>query len=451
MKDTQKFLTIIIRIVNIFLMTFIVNMPALIDPLGLLLKIPLYIAGLLYFFFYNVFPNIKKYPNTRLRIMGDGAELMLCFFVSLLLTIPIAVTSFINMLNDTFPISQFIFYCIAAVLGEGIIFWNGIIRVYLTSVQLGIKYRVLGIILGLFPIANLVMLMIIYVKVTRECSSETERDRLNKSREEKQICKTKYPILLVHGVFFRDSKVLNYWGRIPEELIKNGASVYYGEQQSASSVENSAKELAEKIEKIVNENHCEKINIIAHSKGGLDSRYAISRLGADKYTASLTTINTPHKGCIFAEYLLDKAPDKVAKAVEETYNAAFRKLGDKNPDFMSAVKNLTSSFCEQFNKEVPNAEGVMYQSCGSKAAKARSGRFPLNISYPMVKKFDGDNDGLVALTSAEWGERFTPIYPNGKRGITHADMIDLNREDFKGFDVREFYVNLVSELKNKGF
>lgn len=451
MKDTKNPFVIIIRIVNTILITFIVNMPALIEPLSFFLKIPLYIAGLLYFLFYSVFPNIKKYPDLRLKIMGDGAELMLCFFVSLLLSIPIAVTSLLNTLNSAFPVSQFVLYCIVIVLGEGIIFWNGIIRVYLTSVQLGIKYRVLGIILGLFPIANLVMLMIIYVKVKKECVSETERDRLNKSREEKRICKTKYPILLVHGVFFRDSKVLNYWGRIPEELIKNGAVIYYGEQESASSVENSAKELKEKIEKIVTETQCEKVNIIAHSKGGLDSRYAISRLGADKYTASLTTINTPHKGCIFAEYLLNKAPDKVAKAVENTYNAAFRKLGDKNPDFMSAVKNLTSSFCEQFNKEVPNADGVMYQSCGSKAAKARSGRFPLNVSYPMVKKFDGDNDGLVALDSAEWGERFIPIYPKGKRGITHADMIDLNREDFKGFDVREFYVNLVSDLKNRGF
>lgn len=73
------------------------------------------------------------------------------------------------------------------------------------------------------------------------------------------------------------------------------------------------------------------------------------------------------------------------------------------------------------------------------------------MSYPVVKKYDGDNDGLVALTSASWGERFTPIYPTGRRGITHADMIDLNREDIKGFDVREFYVQMVAELKRKGY
>ena len=93
----------------------------------------------------------------------------------------------------------------------------------------------------------------------------------------------------------------------------------------------------------------------------------------------------------------------------------------------------------------------MYQSVGSKAVNSRSGRFPLNVSYPIVKKYDGDNDGLVALDAMKWGENFTPVYPKGTRGITHADMIDLNREDIKGFDVREFYVQIAADLKNRGF
>ena len=35
-------------------------------------------------------------------------------------------------------------------------------------------------------------------------------------------CKTRYPIVLVHGIFSRDMKLLNYWGRIPAALIRNG-------------------------------------------------------------------------------------------------------------------------------------------------------------------------------------------------------------------------------------
>ncbi len=37
-----------------------------------------------------------------------------------------------------------------------------------------------------------------------------------------------------------------------------------------------------------------------------------------------------------------------------------------------------------------------------------------------------------------------------KRGISHGDMIDLNKENIPGFDVRKFYVTLVAELKERG-
>ena len=35
--------------------------------------------------------------------------------------------------------------------------------------------------------------------------------------------------------------------------------------------------------------------------------------------------------------------------------------------------------------------------------------------------------------------------------IANGDMIDLNRENIKGFDVREFYVGVVRGLKKMGF
>ena len=87
---------------------------------------------------------------------------------------------------------------------------------------------------------------------------------------------------------------------------------------------------------------------------------------------------------------------------------------------------------------------------GSVLKGSASGQFPLNLSYTLVKFFDGSNDGLVSESSFPWGERFTLVTPKGKRGISHGDMIDLNRENIPGFDVREFYVELVKELKDRG-
>lgn len=402
----------------------------------------------IYFVAVNISPCFKKRLAFRIGILSDGVELLRLFLVTSLMSAAYLVLTGIR----SFPAgsSFFIVSLVIAAAGEAILYWNGVIRIFCTSVQLGIKWRVYGIIFGWFPIVNIYVLLKIISIAAAEAEYETRKLELNAARKDKAVCKTRYPILFVHGVFFRDSNIFNYWGRIPGELTKNGAVIFYGQQQSAASVRTSAEELAERIRGIVKDTGCEKVNIIAHSKGGLDSRYAISCLGMDKHVASLTTINTPHRGCIFADYLLEKVPEKVRISITEKYNNALRQLGDTNPDFISAVTDLTASHCKVFNESVPDVPGVYYQSVGSKMNRARSGRFPLNIAYPLVKHFDGENDGLVSVESAKWGERFTMISIDGKRGISHADIIDLNRENIRGFDVREFYVGLAADLKKRG-
>ncbi|MBR1751984.1 MAG: triacylglycerol lipase [Ruminococcus sp.] len=324
-------------------------------------------------------------------------------------------------------------------------------RVYVSSVQLGIKWRVLGISLAFIPIVNIILLVKMILICDREYRDECAREALDRSRAGELVCATRYPILFVHGVFFRDIKLLNYWGRIPSALEKNGAKIFYGSQQSADSVASCAAEVKAKIDEICKKEKVDKVNIIAHSKGGLDSRYAISLLGADEKVATLTTINTPHRGCQFAEYLLNKAPSGFKDKVANTYNSALKKLGDHDPDFIKAVTDLTYSACNDLNELCPDSPKVSYRSVGSKSVNAKGGRFPLNLSFHLVKYFDGENDGLVSVDSMKWGESFTFLTPKGKRGITHGDVIDLNRENIDGFDVREFYVGLVSRLKEEGY
>ena len=227
--------------------------------------------------------------------------------------------------------------------------------------------------------------------------------------------------------------------------------IRYGNQQSALSVERSAAELAAKIEETVKSLGCGKVNIIAHSKGGLDARYALSRLGSDKYTATLTTVCTPHRGCVFVEKMYDSMSEKARQRMASVYNATARTVGDTAPDFLSEVGDLRESACARLNAETPDSPLVSYRSIGSYARHPTGGRFPMNVSYPLVSKTDGLNDGLVSVESMKWGESFTLMSPTGSRGITHADMIDLNRENIKGFDIRSFYVDLVSSLREQGY
>ncbi len=432
---------------------------ALAFPVPTALAVLLTAAFFISLCFINIAPIKNRYPNKRLYVLASGCELLRVFSVSTALSLLCHAVFLCAAFPAIFPwngesaqiLIKWLLCALATVLVEAVLFWNGMLRVYLTSVQLGVKHRVLAALFGLIPGLNIYYL----VKIVRICSAEVtaeaEKYQLDQTRADREICKTKYPILLVHGVFFRDSRYLNYWGRIPNELMQNGATIYYGAQQSAATVEACGKELADTICEIVRKTGCQKVNIIAHSKGGLDSRAAISHFGAAPYVASLTTVNTPHRGCIFAEYLLNKAPEKLRTTLAAGYNAALMKLGDTAPDFLGAVTDLTASACAKFNEETPDAPEVLYESVMSYCKRARSGKFPLNVSYPVVRHFDGKNDGLVAVESAKWGSNFTLLEPVGNRGISHGDMIDLNRENLRGFDVREFYVSLVSSLRERGY
>lgn len=409
----------------------------------------LYLAAGALFLFANISPvPFRKLP-LRLKAEEGGYCLLASFLLLLVLESAFVIIGAIQWFG--WFTSLFWLNFAVVFISELIVFWNGIIRIYVTSSMLGTNWRIIGILCGMIPIANIIVLMHIIRIAASEVSMEENRIIINESRKTLSVCKTKYPILLVHGIFFRDLDRFNYWGRIPAELEKNGAVIFYGNQQSAIGVKDAGKELAQRIQEVLAETGSEKVNIIAHSKGGLDSRYAISCLGMDKYVASLTTINTPHRGCIFAQWLLHHAPEKLTNEIADKYNKAFLKLGDSRTDFLGSVGDLTAESCEAFNNEVIDSPLVYYQSTGSKINTALTSIFPLNFSHLIARYFDGPNDGLVAADAAKWGSRYIYLESSCPDGISHGDVIDLMRHDKPDFDVREFYVQLVSDLRQRGF
>ena len=395
-----------------------------------------------------------SHSRHTLRSCAHGVEILHIF----LLAVGISVVYHLVRLSMLWT-GRWADWLISAAIAVGalaVVFWNGMLCLYIYSVQLGIRWRVIGAICGLIPIAQLIVLRRIMQVVEAEVEVECAHILRNNTRREERVCETKYPILMVHGVFFRDFKHINYWGRIPYDLEVNGATVYYGGQHSAAAVADCGAELAQRIREIVAETGCGKVNVIAHSKGGLDMRYALQNCGIAPMVASLTTVNTPHKGCVFADFLLKTFPDSVKDKVAGAYNKAAHRLGDPDPDFMAAVGDLTATGCAALEPHLAGESnpaplaGIYCQSVGSLMPRARGGRFPLNVAYPIVRFFDGPNDGLVSETSFAFGEKYTLLTPTGGRGISHGDMIDLNRENIEEFDVREFYVGLVEELKNRG-
>lgn len=402
----------------------------------------------------NLFLDTRriKTGTFRINICNHGITMLIIFIISVIVTVIYhTVMAFLLIPNDYMTL---IWSAVVSVSAHIILFWNSILSIYLTSYQLGIKRRVVGVIGGLIPLVNLFVLGMIIKIVMDEVRVEVVKDEINRARRGEAVCQTKYPILLVHGVFLRDFRFFNYWGRIPHELKLNGAKIFYGKHHSAASVAECAKELADRIDEILKATGSEKVNVIAHSKGGLDMRYAIANLGMESKVASLTTVNTPHRGCLYADDLLKKTNAPIKWGVAKMYNRAYRILGDKKPDLMSALKELTAEACAKFNEVTPTPEGIFCQSVGSVLNKAESGKFPLNITYEVVDHYNEEgilNDGLVSESSFEWGEKYTLITVKGDRGVSHVDIIDLNRDNLDEFDVREFYVDLVSDLKSRGF
>lgn len=280
---------------------------------------------------------------------------------------------------------------------------------------------------------------------------KNKRKRLNAARQAEEICASRYPIVLVHGIFFRDWKNLNYWGRIPEELELNGAKIYYGEQDSTLPIAASAEQLKTRLLAILEESGAEKVNLIGHSKGGLDSRYMISRLGMADKVASLTTVNTPHFGSVLADELLAKMPTDLVKNFAGLYEKMLINLGDKQNDLIAALRDLTSASMVEFNEVVPDSEQVFYQSIGSKMAGAGSAALPFNLGYAIIKPIAGDNDGLVQLSSMTWGNYLGTVESRGRSGVSHGDMVDMYRRKLRDFQVQEYYVQLVADLKKRGF
>ncbi|MDR2019352.1 MAG: hypothetical protein LBQ14_01145 [Treponema sp.] len=417
-------------------------------------------AGLLVFYFWirlNVFPfrtGKKRRPpgipvKTRLQIMMGGRFLCYAGLWALALEISFLTVTFFLFRGAAIPVPVFIANAVYGISCAFFILFNGILRIFFTSRRLSIFWRLAMLLFMWIPPVNLVVLLYACRLVYEEYDFALYKENLQSTRADSELCKTRYPLILVHGVLFRDLKYFNYWGRIPRELIRNGAKIYYGNQEAVGTIASNAEDIRNAILAVLEETGAEKVNIIAHSKGGLDARYAISRLGMESKVASLTTISTPHRGCRFVDRAC-RLPEGLYRGVAKFFDNTFRRLGDKRPDFYTATRQFATADSEAFNLNTPDVPGVYYQSYMTKM-KSAAGDPMLALPWIMIKALEGDNDGLVSTGSAVWGEFQGVLKPGGRRGISHGDIIDLKRADYKGFDVIETYIGIVAALKEKGF
>ncbi len=268
-------------------------------------------------------------------------------------------------------------------------------------------------------------------------------------------CATKYPLVLIHGAGFRDLKWPVYWGRIPGALEQHGATVYYGLQDSWGSVETNGEMIVSRIDAILTETGADKVNLIAHSKGGLEARMAASSLGYGEKIASITTIATPHRGSKTVDQLFS-LPRGLFRLAAFAVDNWIRLVGDKKPDFLKVCEDFTTARMERFNRENPDVPMVYYQSYACVMTHPFSD-LHLSTANFVLNRIEGPNDGLVSVESASWGDHVHILRSGVFRGISHLDAIDLRRAPFTRkpgggiSDICEVYLTIAEELKQRGF
>ena len=146
----------------------------------------------------------------------------------------------------------------------------------------------------------------------------------------------KYPFILVHGIVLKDYKFFKAFTKIEKSLNDAGYIAITSTTDGFGSIENNAKQLKKQILEVLKKYNVDKVNLIAHSKGGLDAKYMIKELDMEDKVASLTTLCTPHKGSKIADLMLS-LPKFIIKILEFFINKTYKLFKD---EYEEGKKNM---------------------------------------------------------------------------------------------------------------
>lgn len=220
-----------------------------------------------------------------------------------------------------------------------------------------------------------------------------------------------YPIVLAHGIarfdFLRESLMqrlrlfladltfapdrTHYFKGVASHLARHGFEAHHSAVSFASSVETRASDLRQEILRILRESGQEKVHIIGHSMGGLDSRQMIVNDNMADKVASLTTIGTPHLGTSFADWGLSHGGADLIKIIRGFVD-------------MEGFLTLTIDARRAFNESAQNVEAtndVLYQTYAGWQSQDLIFT-PLKASWQIIHDAEGANDGLVSAASQRW-------------------------------------------------
>ncbi len=251
---------------------------------------------------------------------------------------------------------------------------------------------------------------------------------------------TRYPIVLVHGLFgFDNIGPVEYFYGVPSALRNDGASVFVVQVSATNSTEVRGEQLLTQVKKILAATGATKVNLIGHSHGGPTSRYVASV--RPDLVASVTSVGGVNKGSAVADLLLKVAPPgSISNSIIATAGNGLATLisiltGGSGLDqaSLAAAKSLSTAGSLKFNQAHP--QGVPTSACGEGAYSVKGVAYyswsgasnytnVLDVADPALTLtglvFGGaKNDGLVSSCSSHLGRVIRDDY-----AINHLDEVN---------------------------
>ena len=243
----------------------------------------------------------------------------------------------------------------------------------------------------------------------------------------------------------REAWYIKAFGKVEKTLLDAGFNASTAPIDAFGAIETNAEQLKTFVLEVLKRTGAEKVNLIGHSKGGLDAKHMITDLGMMDKVASLTTLCTPHKGSAIATQIW-RMPMWIKRTLAFFINGFYRIIGDKKPDSLKVCEQL--KIPDEEVEHVSFADKVYCQSYSIRMKRKRDCMI-LAIPFSIYNKEDpGSHDGLVSVESSRFGNYRGDCLEDS---ISHTQMVDFLAKRKTRKRILDFYVKLCSELSEIGY
>jgi len=286
---------------------------------------------------------------------------------------------------------------------------------------------------------------------------------------------TRYPILLIHGLFgFERIGKFELFHDIRQALRNAGARVFVPHLSAIHDNEVRGNQLLMQIERVLEGTGAHKVNLIGHSQAALTARYAAAV--APHRVASVTSVSGPNHGSELADFLRKaltpgQLPDHVAETVVTLFADFLATLSDNQyqpQNAIAALNALTTEGVGAFNDKYPQGlpatwggkgrervNGVRYYSWSGivQSNVLKEGLNALDPLNAFCRVLSGyfvteaeQNDGLVGRFSSHLGTVIRSDY-----ALDHLDTLGQPAGQLRtGVDPVDLYVQHAERLSAAG-